>query len=1478
MKKINLFTLALAVAAGSLVSCTTKEISIQEGDLFHVVHFETSQAETKTTMEIEGTTVNFNWEETDYDAKLQRFHVWEDSNEALRVDPKFSDGKLSLDATFNYECPEEANYVGFLNGTVPALQVPRDNQYDADADVLAARSTLEDGTLYFQFQRVVAVGKLTLKGIDEGETLQSVTFELAKDSDQFLTASLSKDWEWGSTGKKITLNCNHTIGADKTSPALFFTCVPVTNGMFTVKAVTDKNTYTKEFGKAISLTKGNVKGMSVTMEKDEKNTETLIINLSTFTSPNPTLTTAYNNFGTDKEFSVKTHKFLGSNIIKNPNNQPAGYSEGDILVLRSGTGNIQNKDALSLLNITIISLTTDYGVTAGNSTSSMSSVTGTSNQDVTVTLTGARNQTMKSKTYSLEGKQYFKISATAALRVHEIIVTVGESTPTGIKLNTPSNLEVNSDKQVVWDRVENAGSYNVYIANGQAINVTDHHYDASSLEDGYYNVAVEAVPTNSEMFVTSDKATLENAKFGTPTLATPVPEVAKTDKTITLSWNVDAHADNGYAYTLYQDEEVVESPSADYSASEGVATLVYSNLSPKTAYSVKVNAKLVESPLRYEASEVYTSDVITTLSTINYAVLQNGEYSSENPTFIAPDEDVMFTATPNAGYEFESVSVTGVDAENIERDDDVYSFTMPDLAEVTVTVIFKQSGFTLVVADDIENGTIVIDEPQERYTVTDLINLTVTPNAHYEVVPNSVVARKDGETDIHATHLEGTAYQLTGLQFDAQIVAGFKKIDYAISLAEGIANGTVTRGAETATYNQENVSFTVKPDSGYQISTVTVSGASGSVEVVAGTTDDQGTHYTFTMPGEPVTIAATFSAIDYTVTGVAISDSCHGSVTADKTSGVHIGETVTLTVTPEYDWYQLKAGTLKVNNGAVTLKQEGTSNEYTFTMPAANATVAAEFEKKSYNISDQSGSNGSLSFIKNSTNVSTAQYGDEVEIVVTPASADYELTPSTLRAYKYGGGESLTITDSRFTMKNFSVSVTADFRKKTFSFTKDGSSNLSFDIQNTGGTSIATSGSVSGETIKLVASGVHDGKQAKWTVTGTSGQISTTAVAGTDNQAIFTMPVSDVTIKCEEGDAETVVTFSNLGYTSWGQSSSFSGSTYDELSQSKDNVKFDYVRGNGSTYANNTSTRFYKDNKLTFTVPSGCTITSITWTGSNFKNDVTTNVATCTSTASALSWTGNAQTVTFTRPSNADSYITLSSVEVIYTGSPVGGDEPNQLLPPTDLAWTESTKTLSWTDSNTGKGTYNTNYKYQYSVNGGSSWLDATSSTTAVLTIASTTTVKVKAVAITTATHNSSFEADMSCTITQNTPQTATFTMKNSGQSSPVTINGVTFSWTSSNIATGTNNSSGFKSNSNMTITIPAGKKLTGISKSNGNNWGTNASIVVKTNNSNGSTIATIVHSNNDYSITSNNTGTTYYLSNTTTKNAWINSLSITYE
>ena len=76
----------------------------------------------------------------------------------------------------------------------------------------------------------------------------------------------------------------------------------------------------------------------------------------------------------------------------------------------------------------------------------------------------------------------------------------------------------------------------------------------------------------------------------------------------------------------------------------------------------------------------------------------------------------------------------------------------------------------------------------------------------------------------------------------------------------------------------------------------------------------------------------------YTVT---ISDGItNGKVTADKTSGIAAGETITLTIAPDAD-YELNA--ISAGSGVAL---SGTDNTRTFVMPSSNVTITASFRWK----------------------------------------------------------------------------------------------------------------------------------------------------------------------------------------------------------------------------------------------------------------------------------------------------------------------------------------------------------------------------------------------------------------------------------------------------------------------------------------------------------------------------------------------------
>ena len=115
-------------------------------------------------------------------------------------------------------------------------------------------------------------------------------------------------------------------------------------------------------------------------------------------------------------------------------------------------------------------------------------------------------------------------------------------------------------------------------------------------------------------------------------------------------------------------------------------------------------------------------------------------------------------------------------------------------------------------------------------------------------------------------------------------------------------------------------------------------------------------------------------------------------------------------------------------------------------------------------------------------------------------------------------------------------------------------------------------------------------------------------------------------------------------YTFFGKNAQFSGTTYDEVTGEKNSVSVTYTRNSGSTYANTAAMRFYKSNTLTIDAPTGYHIIEIAFTLSGSSSDITADNDTYD--AEEAVWTGDATSVTFTRPSSASAYATISKIAV----------------------------------------------------------------------------------------------------------------------------------------------------------------------------------------------------------------------------------------
>lgn len=196
-------------------------------------------------------------------------------------------------------------------------------------------------------------------------------------------------------------------------------------------------------------------------------------------------------------------------------------------------------------------------------------------------------------------------------------------------LETPANLAVSAAKVVSWDAVSGAASYEVTIGKDVFTSETT-SYDATTVVDDYYDVAVVAIPSDKENYRNSAAATLSGVKFGTPKLTTPeLTEGAIDESSIRVNMAVDARATNGCTCEIYNGETLVESKTIK------VKYVVFSGLEGGVTYTIKVNAIAVEGEKPYAASDVASIELTTKAAQHVSDVTKAGTYTIKGLTVYA---------------------------------------------------------------------------------------------------------------------------------------------------------------------------------------------------------------------------------------------------------------------------------------------------------------------------------------------------------------------------------------------------------------------------------------------------------------------------------------------------------------------------------------------------------------------------------------------------------------------------------------------------------------------------------------------------------------------------------------------------------------------------------------------------------------------------------------------------------------------------
>ena len=472
---------------------------------------------------------------------------------------------------------------------------------------------------------------------------------------------------------------------------------------------------------------------------------------------------------------------------------------------------------------------------------------------------------------------------------------------------------------------------------------------------------------------------------------------------------------------------------------------------------------------------------------ITIGTLSNGNKVESSVSTARQGTLVTLTVTPSNGYGLDKLTVAG---KEVTVKDGKYTFTMP-AADVAVTATFKTVSptYTVTISSAITNGKVTASSTTCKENTQ--VILTAVPNSGYvlkagsltvmNTTTNTVVPVTDGKFSMPAGNVNVVA------EFEPAGAATYTITDKTTTGGEMKASTTSAKAGVTIT-------LTADADEGYVVDAKpTVKDASNNDVTVDGS---NGT-YTFEMPASNVTVVGSFKKATYkvNVTQPSITD-CGLSV---NPSSYEQGKTVEVTVSVAAGHALEKLTYTEAGKDPVTITKA--SGKYTFTMPAADVTVAATFKKLDYAIAYGTLPTGaSITAKVASTTATTAQVGDTVTLEVTPVDG-YEV--ETLTYTEEGKTTPVTITGASFTMPAAKVTINATF-KESASYTITVTAGTGGSAKAKIGTAEVTSAKANQDiTLDITANPGYE--LDKVTVNGTE-------LALKDGKYAFKMPSGNVTV------------------------------------------------------------------------------------------------------------------------------------------------------------------------------------------------------------------------------------------------------------------------------------------------------------------------------------------------------------------------------
>jgi hypothetical protein len=277
---------------------------------------------------------------------------------------------------------------------------------------------------------------------------------------------------------------------------------------------------------------------------------------------------------------------------------------------------------------------------------------------------------------------------------------------------------------------------------------------------------------------------------------------------------------------------------------------------------------------------VYTFNNVTTNHTIRtvYAIDLHRVTATAGPNgLISPNgfitvtygSNQAFTITANAGYHIDSVIVDGINQGAIST----YTFNNITVNH-TIRSVFAINQYTISASAG-SNGSI---NPSGSISVNHGSNqsFTITPGTGYHI--DSLII--DGVT----SQIIVSSYTFSNVTVNHTIVARFAINKFTILASTGF-NGTISPlGTAHVSYGTDQI-YTMTPNAGYHIASVTVDGVSVG----------QVTSYTFTHVTGNHTIAVLFAVNVYTITA---TSGANGTINPQGAVTVTHGASQSFTMTP----------------------------------------------------------------------------------------------------------------------------------------------------------------------------------------------------------------------------------------------------------------------------------------------------------------------------------------------------------------------------------------------------------------------------------------------------------------------------------------------------------------------------------------------------------------------------------------------------